>query len=182
MLPFSCGLGKLCGSGAHSPTSEKVSPTPLVEVEEMSAADMEKLMTRLESATVRVEQLFSQGKENLSRLESTTCQLQQVGHPGGGAAAAPVSVAEEVVEPSVLAYDELLQGSFAQYMSLSSKIGGVVNEQAQLVKDAFEAQREFLRIASKSKQPSQAQLVKDAFEAQREFLRIASKSKQPSQD
>ncbi|RUS88919.1 hypothetical protein EGW08_003358 [Elysia chlorotica] len=63
------------------------------------------------------------------------------------------------VSPFVLAYDAILSGKFATYLSLSNDIGGDVKTQAAIVKDAFDAQRAFLVVASKSKQPDQAGLA-----------------------
>lgn len=55
---------------------------------------------------------------------------------------------------SVNAYEDILLGSFANFLALSKKIGGDVEEQAELVKHAFNAQFAFVRTASESSAPS----------------------------
>lgn len=58
----------------------------------------------------------------------------------------------------VSAFGGILSGPFANFLSLSSKIGGDVATQADMVKAAFEAQRQYLQVAAKAKQPSQGDL------------------------
>lgn len=55
---------------------------------------------------------------------------------------------------SVSAFTDILQGPFAQYLSLSQQIGGDVAIHSQLVDKSFQAQLQYLTFASQSKQPS----------------------------
>lgn len=59
---------------------------------------------------------------------------------------------------SVYGFQDILSGPFAQYLQLSSKIGGDVAQQADFVNKAFSAQLAFIQLASTSSQPAQAQL------------------------
>lgn len=59
---------------------------------------------------------------------------------------------------SVNAYEDILLGSFANFLALSNKIGGDVAAQADLVKHAFDVQFSFVRTASESSAPSQNDL------------------------
>ncbi|CAG5132681.1 unnamed protein product, partial [Candidula unifasciata] len=93
----------------------------------------------------------------VSRLEAVASRLEAVvSRTGGGQSAAGDS---DAVSPYVVAYDDILSGPLAKFLSLSSDIGGDVKIQAGLVKEAFDAQRSFLVIASKSKQPDQNTFV-----------------------
>lgn len=55
----------------------------------------------------------------------------------------------------MLAYDDIVNGPLATYLTLSAKIGGSVKTHADMVVKAVQAQRDFLVIASQSKAPSQ---------------------------
>jgi len=52
------------------------------------------------------------------------------------------------------AYDEIVSSNYKQFSDLSKKIGGDVATVGAMVDQAFKAQREFLAISSKSKQPA----------------------------
>ncbi len=58
----------------------------------------------------------------------------------------------------VSAFDEIVSGPFRTYADLSAKIGGDVAAHAISVAQAFEAQRQFLVLASKAKQPGAADM------------------------
>ncbi|XP_055549789.1 adenylyl cyclase-associated protein 1 isoform X3 [Wyeomyia smithii] len=55
---------------------------------------------------------------------------------------------------SINAYEDILLGSFANFTALSNKIGGDVAAQAELVKQAFNAQFSFVRTAAECSAPS----------------------------
>lgn len=55
---------------------------------------------------------------------------------------------------SVQGFSDILQGPFAQYLAVSQKIGGDVAQHSQIVNQAFQAQYQYLNIASQSKKPS----------------------------
>lgn len=59
---------------------------------------------------------------------------------------------------SVNGYQDILCGPFAQYVQLSSKIGGDVAKQSEFVSKAFQAQAAYIQLASTSSQPAQGQL------------------------
>ncbi|XP_050077282.1 adenylyl cyclase-associated protein 2 isoform X1 [Anopheles maculipalpis] len=59
---------------------------------------------------------------------------------------------------SINAYEDIMLGSFANFITLSSKIGGDVATQAQFVKEAFDAQFAFLKVAAASSAPSNTDL------------------------
>ena len=52
-------------------------------------------------------------------------------------------------------FDEIVSGSLKKFLDLSATIGGDVKKQADLVAAAFQAQRDFLGVVSKSKAPNQ---------------------------
>uniref|UniRef100_A0A336KDG3 CSON007862 protein n=1 Tax=Culicoides sonorensis TaxID=179676 RepID=A0A336KDG3_CULSO len=61
---------------------------------------------------------------------------------------------------SVLAYQDIVAGPLAQFLGLSSKIGGDVATQADFVKKAFDAQLQFLTLATECAKPSDTELPK----------------------
>jgi len=89
----------------------------------------------------------------VDRLEAVTAKLEANSGAGGAAAAQP-----EDLSAAVTAYDELLSTSFKQFTELSAKLGGDVAKHGAMVEAAFKAQRAFIAIAAKSKQPSQQDL------------------------
>lgn len=60
---------------------------------------------------------------------------------------------------SVYAYEDIVNGSLAQFLNLSLKIGDDVATQSSFVKNAFEAQVKFVKLASESSAPSQTELM-----------------------
>ncbi|GFO04439.1 adenylyl cyclase-associated protein [Plakobranchus ocellatus] len=86
----------------------------------------------------------------VSRLEAVAARLEAL----AGSKSALSGGDSDALAPFVSAYDEILSGNLANFISLSNEIGGDVKNQAALVKEAFDAQRAFLVVASKSKQPS----------------------------
>lgn len=61
---------------------------------------------------------------------------------------------------SVNAYEDIVQGSLAQFLELSKKIGDDVATQAEFVKKAFDAQLQYVKMASQSAAPDQSELPK----------------------
>jgi hypothetical protein len=73
-------------------------------------------------------------------------------------------ISEEVeIKPramSVNAYEDILLGSFAQFIELSKKIGDDVATIAEAVKKAFDAQFQYVKMASQSAAPDQSEIAK----------------------
>jgi len=84
----------------------------------------------------------------VARLEAVATRLEGSGGGAGAAAAQP-----EDLSAAVSAYDEILSSSFKQFTELSTKLGGDVATIGKMVEEAVKAQRVFLTLASKSKQP-----------------------------
>ncbi|XP_065843648.1 adenylyl cyclase-associated protein 1-like [Oscarella lobularis] len=102
----------------------------------------------------------------VSRLESVTTRLENVANRSGGA---EESISETSPGSEFLAaFDTLLKEKLGPFVDLTAKIGGDLVEQVQFVKGAFEAQRNFLEIVSKCKEPGPSvlqQLLKPTSEA-----------------
>lgn len=60
---------------------------------------------------------------------------------------------------SVYAYANIMSGPFAQFLELSMKIGDDVATQSKFVKNAFDAQTKFIKLANDSSAPSQNDLM-----------------------
>lgn len=105
-------------------------------------------------------------KNVVARLEQVALRLEAVSARGGGAAAssssssAPAATASGADNGAAVAgFDELLNGPLANLVAISGKIGGDLVKPTDLVVKAFQAQRDFLVIVSKSKAPSQENLA-----------------------
>ncbi|TRY83224.1 hypothetical protein DNTS_032503, partial [Danionella cerebrum] len=91
----------------------------------------------------------------VQRLEVAVGRLESMSGSGGSGAPAGGSGAVSVY---VGAYDNLISGPVAQYMTLSQKIGGDVQKHAEMMKQAFSCQRQLLVTASGSQKPSDSAL------------------------
>jgi len=100
------------------------------------------------------------GMEDLAlivkRLEIVTEKLEAVGD-NVGAGQNGVSQAEKL-NVSVTAFDDICNGVFKAFLENCGKVGGEVQTAALILDKAFKAQREFLRIVSKSQQPNPTSL------------------------
>ena len=56
------------------------------------------------------------------------------------------------------AFEQIMAGTFKTFAELSRKIGGDVATHGQMVEAAFQAQKDFLSVAAKSKKPSDSDL------------------------
>ncbi|XP_040044943.2 adenylyl cyclase-associated protein 1 [Gasterosteus aculeatus] len=97
-------------------------------------ADLASLVQRLEVAVGRLENMSGSGGSG--------------GDSAGGAVSAFVE-----------AFDVIVNGPLALYLSLSQKIGGDVQKHADMMKQAFNSQRQLLVTASSSQKPSDAVLT-----------------------
>ncbi|XP_031730610.1 adenylyl cyclase-associated protein 1 [Anarrhichthys ocellatus] len=91
----------------------------------------------------------------VQRLEVAVGRLESISGPGGSGG----DCAGGAVSVFVEAYDEIISGPVAQYVSLSQKIGGDVKTHADMMKHAFSSQRQLLATASSSQKPSEAVLA-----------------------
>ncbi|KIV84065.1 hypothetical protein PV11_06039 [Exophiala sideris] len=109
----------------------------------------------------------------IKRLEAATSRLEDIATtvdgptpPTNGVAAAtsstpsiyatapePTPPPPEPLPRSVEAFDQIIQEDVVGFVTASGKIGGLVEEQAKAVKEAFEAERTYLLVASKAKKP-----------------------------
>ncbi|KAG7225397.1 hypothetical protein INR49_027386 [Caranx melampygus] len=90
----------------------------------------------------------------VQRLEVAVGRLEAMSGPGSSDSAAGGAVSVYVE-----AFDEIVNGPLAQYLSLSQQIGGDVKKHADMMKQAFSSQRQLLVTASSSQKPSDAVLT-----------------------
>ncbi|XP_037329911.1 adenylyl cyclase-associated protein 1 [Pungitius pungitius] len=91
----------------------------------------------------------------VQRLEVAVSRLENVSGSGGSGGDSAGGAASVFVE----AFDVIVSGPVAEYLSLSQKIGGDVQKHADMMKLAFNSQRQLLVIASSSQKPSDAVLT-----------------------
>ncbi|XP_067267366.1 adenylyl cyclase-associated protein 2 isoform X2 [Chanodichthys erythropterus] len=105
---------------------------------------MEALVERLEQAVVR--------------LEAVAVKLQHC--PGGVANGDIISNMINGGESQIMeAFDLLLSGSVSEYVKTSTSIGGEVAKHAEMVNNAMQIQRTFLKMAMTHQEPSKTELA-----------------------
>jgi hypothetical protein len=110
----------------------------------------EKFITHIMSDAA-ITQLLSRLEAVANRLESVEKQLATGGGGSGGASSAPVAAGE--VTKAVTDFDNLISTYIDEYVATSAKIDPLVKQQADLVKQAVQAQRDLIYKASQSKKP-----------------------------
>ncbi|XP_035537805.1 adenylyl cyclase-associated protein 1 [Morone saxatilis] len=90
----------------------------------------------------------------VQRLEVAVGRLESMSGAGGAGDSTGGAVSAYVE-----AYDVIVNGPLAEYLSLSKKIGGDVQKHAEMMKQAFASQRKLLIQASSSQKPSDAVLT-----------------------
>ncbi|XP_005111120.2 adenylyl cyclase-associated protein 2, partial [Aplysia californica] len=153
LKPIVSGLDKLehsIGEAEERPAREAKQAIPGL------ASQLKVLNSQVLSAAKGPAKMSDNLQQVVSRLEAVASRLEGLALSGGKGAAAGDA---DAVAPSVSAYDaDIISASLAKFISLSNDIGGDVKTQAAIVKQAFDAQRSFLVVASKSKQPDQSVL------------------------
>jgi len=105
---------------------------------------MEKLISRLEAVTTRLENI---------------AQRKESGSAVAGSGANDFAADEgNMSDPLLAEFDTIVTGSFAEFLAHSKKIGGDVDAQAQLVNQTLGAERDFLVKAASCKEPSASEL------------------------
>jgi adenylyl cyclase-associated protein len=95
----------------------------------------------------------------LKRLESATLRLEELTKGAPAAPSGPHKAsAPTTTSPSLNAFSELMETRLSPFLALAQRIGGVVDEQAKYFKQAFEVQQRLLVTASQSKKPDAAGL------------------------
>ena len=110
----------------------------------------------------------------IGRLEAVTTKLEtgerSTGGGGGGGGAAGAADGG-AVSPSVQAYDALIANEVTAYVAAADAIGdATVLAQAEVCKQAFEAQRAMLLVVSKAAKPSPADFASKCIPATSEKL------------
>ncbi|KAJ3218686.1 F-actin-capping protein subunit alpha [Dinochytrium kinnereticum] len=98
----------------------------------------------------------------IKRLETATLRLEEIVKAKGAVDSIPTAsgtrdlspAADGKASPTVAAFDELIAGPLQTLIDLSASIGGLVQEQAAFVKEAFLAQRALVDLATGVKKPS----------------------------
>ncbi|KAI3632860.1 hypothetical protein MIR68_008935 [Amoeboaphelidium protococcarum] len=104
-------------------------------------SDLPALLKRLETVTTRLEDLSARGGVSAPQANGQKSAVSGSGADSGASS------------PSIEAFDEIVNGPVKQLVELGNKIGGLVAEQTACFQKAFEAQRQLLVAASKSKKP-----------------------------
>ncbi|KAL7381955.1 hypothetical protein ABVT39_014078 [Epinephelus coioides] len=105
----------------------------------------------------------------VQRLEVAVGRLESMSGPGGSGDSAGGAVSAYVE-----AFDEIVKGPVAEYLSLSQKIGGDVQKHAEMMKVAFNTQRQFLVTACSCQKPSDKDLQNILAPVSKEIQQVQS--------
>jgi len=118
--------------------------------------DLPGLISRLEKVAIRLE---------------TTTKAQTF---------SDTNSSEEALSASLIAYNEIIDGSLKVFTEKSTEIGGEVKLMVDMVNKTFSAQRKFLTVVSKSKKPNDADfatLLKEMGDCVDEILSYREKNR-----
>ncbi|CAJ1083166.1 adenylyl cyclase-associated protein 1 [Xyrichtys novacula] len=90
----------------------------------------------------------------VQRLEVAVGRLESMSGPGGSSGGGSGGAVSAYVD----AFDEIIKGPLAQYLSLSQKLGGDIKKHADMVQQGFTSERAVLVTASSSQKPSDSVL------------------------
>uniref|UniRef100_A0A914QTA5 Adenylate cyclase-associated CAP N-terminal domain-containing protein n=1 Tax=Panagrolaimus davidi TaxID=227884 RepID=A0A914QTA5_9BILA len=108
----------------------------------MSVQNLESLVKRLETVTARLEAV------------STTTKPALAPKPGSTSSGSAPSAASSAPPPSVLQYDDAVEGSLKNFFALSEKIGGDLGSIAPKVRQVFDHLRNYIWFAAGTSEPS----------------------------
>ncbi|KAL1465671.1 hypothetical protein WDU94_005223, partial [Cyamophila willieti] len=118
---------------------------------DQKASAFHSILTRLESVSSKLEETVQTINSSKPTVDTST-QVTPV--PSSTPLTSPPLVTSPTpVTMSVAAFTDIVAGPLASYIALSNKIGGDVAAHAKLVSEAFQAQQQFLTVASQSKDP-----------------------------
>lgn len=134
----------------------------------MAESDLNRLVRRLEAATSRLEDIASStqpfegqaatdhhdGPSNGTSLAVPSHGQRNLHTPGASSTQLQESLPESIED-----FDTLIHGDLKAYHDLSQTLSGAIEEQAAAVVGAFEAQRQFLLIATKAKKPDMSSQI-----------------------
>jgi len=102
----------------------------------MAESNLDNIIKRLETATIRLEEL---------------AKNSSFGQSGSAAADSTADASDNT--PAIQAFDDIMNGSVQKFIELSNNIGSPVKEQCEYFIQALKAQRQLIITASKSKKP-----------------------------
>ncbi|PWN47477.1 hypothetical protein IE53DRAFT_321156 [Violaceomyces palustris] len=117
----------------------------------------------LPAATSRLEDITLAQTQNQSSIPGSIASISPSASaapppppppPAPPAPPAPVQHIQEELHPSVVAWDETVGEALAEFQHLSSRIGGLVQEQAVHVGNTFQEQRNLVQTAAACTKPS----------------------------
>lgn len=136
--------------------------TPLILSSVDTSQRVTDLLSRLEAATSRLEDIASSTIEIpqavpgiQETLASPIATTSDKGIPDAPTpATAPTTVLQEPLPEYIEDFDTFVEVVVNNYVKLSEQIGGLIADQAKLVKEGFVEERKFLLLTSKAKKPN----------------------------
>lgn len=122
---------------------------PPLPPEQESVSSLDKRIDRIENSLTKINDSFKKDSSEISGvIQDGEGSLENI----------PTVLDEYLIEDinmSVNGYQDIILGPVSQYLQLSNKIGGDVAKQAQIVKQAFDAQLQYVTLATQCTQPPQ---------------------------
>lgn len=114
------------------------------------------------------------------KMKATTSSFGETHQEGG--LSANLDEAETETRTELLeAFDELSNGRIGEYFSMSSQLGSPITEQAELVRQAYIAQRRLLKITPHTREPG-PKILKQLLEATEETIKACLASTENAGD
>ncbi|OAL40116.1 hypothetical protein AYO20_00534 [Fonsecaea nubica] len=109
------------------------------------------LIQRLEAATLRLENIATTRYGASAAILDTAIAVASR-DPGTGSSTKPETLTDDLPK-SVIAFGKIIEDDVQAFLKSSESIGGPVEQQSKAVKEAFEAGKAYLLIASRAKRP-----------------------------
>ncbi|RMZ79901.1 hypothetical protein DV738_g2964, partial [Chaetothyriales sp. CBS 135597] len=111
------------------------------------------LIKRLEAATSRLEDIASTVDPSSVRAIGSEAQTPNGAIGAGVVAAGAAPAPAEPLPRSIEDFDALINEDVAAFVAAGEKLGGLPEEQAKQVQQAFQAERTYLLVSTKAKKP-----------------------------
>ncbi|KAB2635672.1 cyclase-associated protein 1 [Pyrus ussuriensis x Pyrus communis] len=95
----------------------------------------------------------------IERLESAVLRLEALSLSGGGGSATARGIDEAPLDPSILAYEDLIGQYLGRVSAAAEKIGGQVLDITKVLQQAFSAQKDLLIQVKQTQKPDNAGLA-----------------------
>ncbi|RMZ77850.1 hypothetical protein DV737_g4138, partial [Chaetothyriales sp. CBS 132003] len=127
--------------------------TTLIKRLEAAASRLEDIVSTVEPSAVRANGSEADTAAGAVAAGAVAAGAVAAGAVAAGAAAVPAPAPPEPLPRSIDDFDTLIDADVAAFVAASEKLGGLPEEQAKQVQQAFQAERTYLLVSTRAKQP-----------------------------